>query len=108
VCELLVRFLFLIQGLRENLIGFHIPELLGMCPGSPIRSDLVVLHALCRADQRCLLGLRFHVALNDFFAFLEQASHAGAGFPTGLDFQVAADFFDPLYMGLGLFQMFFE
>src|SRR6185312_3451323 len=81
---------------------------LGQSPHRPIRGDLIMLDALCSADQCRVLDARRAFLFEQVRTFFDESFHRLASFrPGGLPKQ-SENFFKSLDMALGLFKMFFK
>src|SRR6266571_4218092 len=76
----LVRIAFLVESLVEEIFCVTEIELVRERARRSVSSDLVVLDALCCADERRVLDGRVAACVDDLLPLLDQAAHAVARF----------------------------
>jgi hypothetical protein len=106
--ELLVGFLFFLEGLFEEGFGFGLSQ--QTCPGpyGTIGRNFVMFDALRGGNERCIFHAAFEVFIHKILAFLDESDHRSELLAAGLFAESFENLIERVDVPLGLFKVFFE
>ena len=106
--EVLIGFLFLLEGLLEEIGDFFVAEVLGNGAGGAVAGDLVMFDTLGGADEAGIADGILGVFADEFGALHDEAFH-GLAFVAG-EFLVedSGDLLEALDVAFGLIEVFLK